>query len=242
MNESISQPVYTQIMNAILQSIESGVYQPGDQLPSQRELCEQYHTSQMTMRRVLDELHRVGVIRTTPGKGIYVKQKSKPSDYGSLQGFEVQMARLGMKPCTKTLEAKLITATTYLGQMLRIQPGSPVVYIYRLRYADGNPISLYKVYVPHTLCPGILDTDIANRSLFAVLRDTYKLNLVGSRNTATAVLPDENTRQLLELTDPVALLLREQITFLDTGEIIEYSRNYSRGDMYCVQYDEGQVY
>ncbi len=242
MTDTSPLPVYLQIMNSILQSIERGEYQPGDQLPSQRDLCEQFHTSQMTMRRVLDELHRTGMIRTIPGKGIYIKQKSKPSDYGSLQGFEVQMARLGMKPYTKTLEAKIITATTYLGQMLHIQPGSQVVYIYRLRYADGNPISLYKVYVPHALCPGILDNGVANKSLFSVLRECYKLTLVGSRNTATAVLPDENTRQLLELNEPVALMLREQITFLDTGDIIEYSRNYSRGDMYCVQYDEGQVF
>lgn len=235
-------PVYSQIMNSIIQSIESGEYQPGDQLPSQRDLCEQYHTSLMTMRRVLDELHRVGIIRTIPGKGIYVNQKALPSDYGSLQGFDVQMARLGMKPCTKTLEAKIITANTYLGQMLRIQPGSQVVYIHRLRYADGNPISLYKVYVPHSLVPGILEKGVAEKSLFSVLRDIYKLNLVGSHNTATAVLPDGDACRLLELHESVALLLREQITFLDTGDIIEYSRNYSRGDMYCVQYDEGKVF
>lgn len=235
-------PVYTQIVNSIRQSIETGEYKPGDQLPSQRELCEKYHTSLMTMRRVLDELHRVGTIRTIPGKGIYVSQHARPTDYGSLEGFEMQMARLGMKPFTKTLEAKIITATTYLGQMLRIPPGSQVVYIYRLRYADGNPISIYKVYVPHALCPGILEKDVANRSLFKLLRECYNLKLAGSRNTATAVLPDDDSIRLLELNEPVALLLREQITFLDTGEIIEYSRNYSRGDMYCVQYDEGKVF
>jgi GntR family transcriptional regulator len=242
MTENNPLPFYSQIKNAITQSIESGQYQPGDQLPSQRELCEQFHTSLMTMRRVLTDLQSIGIIRTIPGKGIYVNEKARPSDYGSLQGFEVQMARLGMKPCTKTLEARIITATAYLSQILHIQPGAQVVYIYRLRYADDKPISIYKVYVPHALCPGILEKGVAERSLFAVLREDYGLKLVGSRNTATAVLPDEEARQLLELDEPVALLQREQITFLDTGEIIEYSRNFSRGDRYCVQYDEGQIY
>lgn len=235
-------PFYTQIKISITQAIERGLYKPGDQLPSQRELCEQYHTSLMTVRRVLTDLQSVGIIRTIPGKGIYVNERARPSDYGSLQGFEVQMARLGMKPFTKTIEARIITSTAYLGQILRIQPGSQVVYIYRLRYADDTPISIYKVYVPHALCPGILDKGIAERSLFTVLREDYGLKLVGSRNTATAVLPDEESRRLLELDKPVALIQREQITFLDTGEIIEYSRNYSRGDRYCVQYDEGQVF
>jgi GntR family transcriptional regulator len=242
MTETNPLPVYTQITNSIIQAIETGKYKPGDQLPSQRELCDQYHTSLMTMRRVLDELHRVGMIRTIPGKGIYVSTHARPTDYGSLQGFEVQMARLGMQPFTKTFEAKIITATAFLGQMLRIPPGSQVVYIYRLRYADGNPLSIYKVYVPHVLCPGILEKNVVNGSLFQVLRECYNLKLVGSRNTASAVLPDDDACRLLELNEPVALLMREQITFLDTGDVIEYSVNYSRGDKYCVQYDEGQVF
>jgi DNA-binding GntR family transcriptional regulator len=65
---------------------------------------------------------------------------------------------------------------------------------------------------------------------------------VGSRNTVSAVFPDEEAVKYLDLKEPNALLLKEQITYLDTGEIIEYSRNLTPGDSYCVQYDEGQVF
>jgi DNA-binding GntR family transcriptional regulator len=152
------------------------------------------------------------------------------------------MARLGLKPFSKTLEARIIPATTFLAQMLKIQPGSPVVYVYRLRYADGLPMSLYKVYLPHHLCLGILEKGLAEGSLFSILQNEYHLHLVGSRNTASAVLPDAEANKYFQLSEPIALLLREQITYLDTGEIIEYSRNLTPGDSFCVQYDEGQVF
>lgn len=235
-------PIYSQIIESLVQSIERGDYQPGQQLPTQRELCEQYHASLMTMRKALDELLRLGVIRSIPGKGIYVNTGKKESEYGSLEGFESQLARLGMVPLTKTLEATLISAPTVIAHILHIEPGSKVVYLRRLRYADGKPFSLYKVYVPHYLCLGILDKGLAEKSLFETLKLEYGLRLVGSRNTVSAILPDEEAVRLLELKEPVALLLREQVTFLESGEIIEYSVNQSRGDIYCVRYDEGQIF
>lgn len=237
-----SLPAYSQITNAITLSIENGEFAAGVQLPSQRELCKKYNTSLMTIRRVLDELHREGLTRSIPGRGIFVRQKAMPNEYGSLIGFETQMARLGLKPFSKTLEARIIPATIFLAQMLKIQPGSPVVYVYRLRFANDLPMSLYKAYLPHDLCPGILEKGLLEGSLFSILRNEYHMHLIGSRNTASAVLPDSDANKFFKLSEPVALLLREQITYLDTGEIIEYSRNLTPGDSFCIQYDEGQVY
>ncbi len=200
-----------------------------------------FNTSFMTMRKVLDELYREGIIKSIPGKGIFVENKIVSSEYGSLVGFEGQMSRLGLKSKSMTLEEKLIPATTFLSNALRIPPGSSVVYVHRLRYANSLPMSLYKVYLPHQLCPGILDKGLGTGSLFSILRNIYHLNLVGSRNTVSAKLPDEEAIKYLEIKQPVALLLKEQITYLATGEIIEYSQNLSLGEGFYVQYDEGQV-
>lgn len=235
-------PTYTRIFNQIKAAIERGDFAPGDQLPSQRELCGAHHASLMTIRRVIDNLNRAGIIQSIPGKGIFVRQQKLPNEYGSLIGFEDQMARLGLHPASRTLDARIIPATTFLAQMLNIQPDSPVVYIFRLRFANKIPMSLYKAYLPHSLCPGILEKGLAEGSLFSILRNSYHLKLVGSRNTASAILPDAETTKYFAITEPVALLLREQITYLDTGEIIEYSRNITPGDSFCVQYDEGHVF
>lgn len=235
-------PIYNQIIESMLQSIRDGVYKPGQQLPTQKELCEKYQISLMTLRKVLDELQRMQVIQSIPGKGIYVSPGRKETDYGTLVGFDEQMARLGLIPRTQTLEIKQVPAPTIIAEMLRINPGEKMIYVKRLRFADDRPVSLYKVYIPHYLVPDIVDKGLAQKSLFKMLREEYGYKLVGSRNTVSAVVPDEESRKLLELTETTALLLREQVTFIESGEVIEYSVNLSRGDMYCTRYDEGRIF
>ncbi len=236
------QPVYSQIIEAILGEIKSGVFRPGQQLPTQKELCEQYETSLMTMRKVLDELHRMQAIYSIPGKGIYVSPQPKETDYGTLVGFEEQMARLGLKPRTQTLEIRRMPAPTTIAEILRIHPGQMMVYVYRLRFADDRPVSLYKVYIPLYLVPDIIEKGLAEQSLFKMLREDYGYHLAGSRNTVSAVVPDDEAQRLLDISASTALLLREQVTFIDSGEVIEYSVNLSRGDMYCTRYDEGRIF
>ncbi len=235
-------PAYQIITESILDSIHKGTYAPGDQLPSQKELCHNFNTSLMTMRKVLDDLYRRGIIKSIPGKGIFVVQKMVSSEYGSLIGFDGQMARLGLKSSSVTLGEQIIPATALLSNTLHIPPGASVVYVYRLRYANSLPVSLYKVYLPHQLCPGILDIGLGTGSLFSILRNVYHLNLVGSRNTVSALLPDEDAIKYLEIKQPVAMLMKEQITYIDSGEIIEYSQNLSLGTGFYVQYDEGEVF
>ncbi len=61
-----------------LLSIDNGEYMQLEiRLPSQRELCKEFNTSLMTIRRVLDELNREGLIRSIPGKGIFVTTDGK---------------------------------------------------------------------------------------------------------------------------------------------------------------------
>ncbi|NIV40506.1 MAG: GntR family transcriptional regulator, partial [Anaerolineae bacterium] len=44
-----------------------GLLQPGDALPSERQLCEQFGLSRTTVREALRGLNREELIRTVPG-------------------------------------------------------------------------------------------------------------------------------------------------------------------------------
>ena len=49
-------PLYAQLKEIIITDIQAGRLAPGNQLPSQRELCRRHNMSHMTVRRALDEL------------------------------------------------------------------------------------------------------------------------------------------------------------------------------------------
>ena len=232
-------PLYAQLKETIIDQIERGELSPGDRIPSQRELCRQYDMSHMTVRRTISELIHEGVIFAIPGKGLYVAERPQFVDSDSLKGFEEQLNGLGVSTSTKMLDSGMIDASAPLARMLGIPIGAPLIYLSRLRYADGQPHSISDVYLPHALCPGLLNYDLAANSLFETLRSQYGLNLASSTSTIGAVLANEEQAALLTLTQPAALLFREQLTFLDTGQVIELSRSYMRGDIHRIQVTEG---
>jgi GntR family transcriptional regulator len=232
-------PLYAQLKEAIIDAIAHGELAPGDQLPSHRQLCKQYDMSHMTVRRAISELTIEGVVQSIPGKGLYVAQKTQPADTEPLLGHEQQMARLGLAPSTKMLEAKIVNASTVLAQSLQVAAGAPLVYLYRLRLADNKPMSLTSVYLPHALCPNLLEHDLENDSLFTTLRNVYGLTLASSTSTVSAVLADNAQAKLLDMSLPAALLFKEQFTYLDTGQVIEISRTFIRGDGFHIHIAEG---
>lgn len=238
---STSQLLHVQLKENLIDAIAAGEYQPGDKLPSQRDLCRQFKMSHMTVRRAINELTQEGVIYAIPGKGIYVSPTSRTVEYDSLQGLEQKLERYGMRPSTEILRAEITTASTMMAQTLKMPPAAPLVYLHRLRLADGRPHALTTSHLPHQLCPGILDEDLINHSLFATLREVYGLKLAGSVNLVSAVLADEETAALLQVSPGAPLLVREQITYLDNGKPIEFSRTWMVGETDHLQFKEGLV-
>src|SRR5690606_30941928 len=107
--------------------------------------------------------------------------------------------------------------------------GQPLVCLRRLRLADNEPMAIQTAYLPSLLCPGLLDLDLNNASLYAVLHSHYGLRIDDSESAAGADMTTEEEATLLGVTHPAALLVTEQITFLDTGAPIEFVRSLYRG-------------
>ena len=225
-------PLYAQLKEALIDAIARHEFAPGDQLPSQRALCEQYKMSHMTARRAINELIHEGVIYAIPGKGIYVAEPKQEAEAGPLVGFTEDMAQRGMEASSQVLAAEIVGASTVLAQALDLAVGAPLVYLRRVRLANDEPIAVQTAYLPHALCPGLLEHDLERSSLFALLRTVYGLHLADSKESVEAVLADEECAALLGLSLPAALLISEQLTYLDTGQAIEFARSIYRGDRY----------
>jgi GntR family transcriptional regulator len=148
-----------------------------------------------------------------------------------LLSFSAEMARLGMKPSSRVLESKIVGASTIMARALGVEVGAQLAYLRRLRLADGDPMAIQESYLPHELCPGLLSHDLEG-SLFAVLMDVYGLALATCTRTFEATLGREEEASLLGLSLPAAVLVVEQIGFLGSGRVIEFSKTTYRGDRY----------
>ena len=68
-------PLYQQISDQVREQILSGELQPGERLPSIRELAEQLTTSVITVRRAYADLEAEGYIYTRAGQGTFVSHR-----------------------------------------------------------------------------------------------------------------------------------------------------------------------
>lgn len=79
MNKVTSKPKYARIVETLAGMIRQGAYQPGDRLPSDEDLVEQYGASRNTVVRALSDLRDAGLVERIQGAGTFVS-KDLPTD------------------------------------------------------------------------------------------------------------------------------------------------------------------
>ena len=67
-----ARPIYAQIIDGFREQIATGILQPGDKLPSVRELAQMLAINPNTIQRSYRQLEMEGWIITVPGKGCFV--------------------------------------------------------------------------------------------------------------------------------------------------------------------------
>lgn len=104
-NLDSSRPIYLQIIERVQMDIITGRYQPGDKLPSVRDLAQEAAVNLNTMQKALSELERSGLIysQRTSGRFItedkeLIHQMKKELAAAEVSAFVAYMKQLGITP------------------------------------------------------------------------------------------------------------------------------------------------
>jgi GntR family transcriptional regulator len=227
-------PLYLQLRDELMRRIRSGEFKPLDRLPSERELCETYQISRMTVRQALQSLVRDGLLYTRVGKGTYVSPVKFEQDQ-SLSGFTEEMRKSGRMPTSKVLNFSTIPASASLAGALGVLPNSPVYRLERLRMVEDAPIAFERAHIPKELCPDLQRYDFGRQSLYDVMRRIYGLQLVSAQQTIQAAIADEQEMALFNLDRPLAVLRMTRRTMTDKNVVAEYVESVYRGDSYVLR-------
>ena len=73
-------PIYAQIIDSFREQISAGVLQPGEKLPSVRELAAGLAINPNTIQRAYRQLEMEGWIVTVPGKGCFVGSDQRAAE------------------------------------------------------------------------------------------------------------------------------------------------------------------
>ncbi|MCJ7624482.1 MAG: GntR family transcriptional regulator [Anaerolineaceae bacterium] len=232
-DQKSSEPLYLQLKKKLIEGIISGVYKPGEKLPSERILSEELKISRMTVREALKILNNDGYIYTQVGKGTFVQDILYKQDT-VLTGFTEQMHKINHEVSSKVLEFSLQKVQPNVITMLEIGPNDLAYKLKRIRYANKKVLAIETAYIPSDLCIGLEKHDFSKESLYSVLRDDYGLKLVLAEQTVIASLAEDDEYRLFDIQSPDAVLRIKRLTKTNLKQPIEYVESVYRGDSYIL--------
>jgi GntR family transcriptional regulator len=224
-------PYYYQLKKYIIGEIESGTWKPDEQILPETKICELFDISRTVVRQTFQELVNEGYLIKKKAKGTFISEpKINENLVQSLMGFYEDMTARGFKVKNDILWQKKIPATEKIAKQLNLEVGEDVIVIRRVRRLNDEPIVLDKTHIPYKFCPGLLNEDLSNRSLYSYIEGGYNLKIDRGRRYIEAVIAGEEEAKLLKVKKGVPLLYIESIGYLKDGTPLEYYNALHRGD------------
>jgi GntR family transcriptional regulator len=230
-DRSSALPYYHQLKQLLVQEIAHRGLQPGDLLPGDNALCGAYDVSRTVVRQALTELEFEGVIERRKGKGTYVaRPKTAEGLVQSLTGLYEDVAACGGHLHSQVRTLAVVPADDQVAAELQIEPDSPVVLLERLRFVEDQPRVLTVTHLPHALVAGLEHEDLTDRSLYAVLEETYGVRLAhGRRSVEASAAPQQLAGALGVVPGAPVLVLRSRSFDVDERPVESFVA-YHRGD------------
>lgn len=224
-------PLYSQLMDVIIDSIERGGYKADDQLPSERELCDTYEISRSTVRQAIQELEKEGYIYRLHGKGTFISPERFKQSLFNFYSFTEEMKKLGKTPKSKVLEFGILEADEKISKKISVNIGEKVYVFTRLRLADNEPMMVETSYVPYNKFPNITKEQLEKEALYDIFSNKYQVNITSAEEIFQSVLTRENEASILEYNYGMPSMMIERITYSNNA-IIEYTKSVARGDRF----------
>ncbi|MDJ1158173.1 GntR family transcriptional regulator [Chelatococcus sp. SYSU_G07232] len=229
LDEASPTPLYVQLQHFIQEAVRSGALKPDEALPSERDLAKQLGISRVTVRKALAGLVDRGILVQRWGSGTFIAPGVRVEQpLSRLSSFTDDMLARGMQPSAVDLSRAVGPASPKELMALGLSPGDLVTRIDRLRMADGVPMAIEYAVVPARFLP---DPKAVGRSLYAALNERGHQPRRALQRLHATLLDAEQAR-LLQVPVRSAALYIERRSFLDSGEAVEFTSSYYRGDAY----------
>lgn len=214
--------LWRQIANRLQQDIAAGTSPPGARLPTEQEMSRHFGVNRHTVRRALEELSRVGLVRVEQGRGSFVAEDVIEYAVEPRTRFSEWIRRQNREPSGRILRLAEIAAETAVAAGLGIRPGGRVVLMERLGLADDRPVSLSAHHFPAARLRGLIDALRREPSITAALRSVGVADYMRQMTRVSARLPTAEEADLLRTTRNRPLLVTENINVDHTGTVVEF--------------------
>ena len=235
-------PLYIQIADDIRESINQGIYEKGEKLPSEAKFSAQFAVNRHTIRQAIGLLKLEGLLRVDRGRGMFVAEKTIRYPIGKRVRYNQALKSQGRLGKYDFIRESEVPADTSVAKNLEIDQGEPVALIERLGFADSEPIIVATSYFPLKLFPNFLSPENVEllhelKSISKFMHKLYNCDHIRRNTSVSARLIQPHDARLLQVALNQAILLVESINLNQAGKVIEYGVTRFRADKVVLDFE-----
>jgi DNA-binding GntR family transcriptional regulator len=224
------EPAYAQLVSILRNSMATGVLRPGDQLPSEAQLCDRYGISPMTVRRAINMLVDQGIVIAEQGRGTFVKPVAMGEASFQLRKLQ-DLFNDTEHTSVNVLEARIVTADERVARKLGIAMRQRTIYIRRLLRTDGLPALYHREYLIYDPTRPIVEAELEVTALQRLFSGTGETILKRGEISMDATLLDEEEARLLQVDQPMAAFCFEHLFYDFDDKPISWGWFIGRADL-----------
>ena len=158
-NKPSTHAPYSKVKVFLKEGLAGGRWVPGDQMPSEAELVQQFEVSRMTVGRAIRELQAEGFVTRVQGVGTFAAHLSRVSSTLTIRDLHDEITARGHTHQTTVVFVKKEKAKAELATQMGVEPGDAVFHSLIVHSENGVPLQCEDRYVNPACAPDYLGVD-----------------------------------------------------------------------------------
>jgi GntR family transcriptional regulator len=226
----IKKALYYDVMDFLLEDIQSGKYSPGARLPSEDQLAREFSVSRVTLREALRVLEDDGVIVRRHGSGTFVRDKRAVpiQNLSSIVSISTIFKRAGLEDRFIKVGIRKIPANQRIAEKLQITSGQEIWEVERVRTIGEKPAIYSFDCFPASFIPVGEEKKLNEyvHSLYHFLSEVCGQTSDDGECSFKPILGDKNLSAALNVRPTSPLMYIETVDFNIDQQPILYSWSY----------------
>jgi GntR family transcriptional regulator len=225
-------PLYRQIRDRLVHSLQAGEWRPGEAIPSEIDLAARYGVSQGTVRKAIDALSAENLLVRRQGRGTFVASHQEPRAQIRFLRLRPDDGGEPRQPSSRFLECRRLRAPLEIARALEMKAGDTAVTIRRLLEFDTVPIVLEEIWLPGQTFRGLTAERLTAYSgpLYALLETEFGTRMIRASERLRAVAAGVTEARALGVAVGEPLLLVDRVSSTYGDKPVEVRRGWYRTD------------
>ncbi|MEK3883374.1 GntR family transcriptional regulator [Paenibacillus sp. PL2-23] len=237
LNDKLPVTLQYQLRSKMLEKIQSKVWAPGAQIASERELCDEYGVSRITVREVIKGLVQEGYLVRKQGKGTFVSLPQFEHELSSNYSLSKELESSGLESSFQMISFLQVQPSALLMRQLEVSEHEPIHELIRLRHIGGELFAWERSYIPSRYLEKATEVDLDRDGLYMTIFHCSGLMAEEAEVEVEAANCPAHIASMLQIKKNTAVMHLTRVTSAQE-HIIEYCESFIISDKYKYKYKQ----